>query len=86
MVKFWENLGKDSGLEEVERLLRLHGLETGELIHQYYWDRLTEQNQMDCGTDSRLTVKACLCEGNLNLLVVSARHLKSLQKDGKSST
>lgn len=74
---------KIKSLDEIERLLRLHGLESAELVHQYYVDRLQEQSRMASETNGLLTVKAYFFNDSLlNILVLNARHLKSLDNNG----
>lgn len=55
-------------LETIERLLELHGYETSDLIHQYYLERVKEQNEMTETVYGQLTVKCCFKE---NILEVS---------------
>lgn len=89
------NLGADEVsnvkvLEKIEKVLKLHGLESSELIHRYYVDRLAEQIAADNNTASDpkafsygiLTVKAYFFNESLNVLLLNARHLKSLDNNG----
>ncbi|KFB34815.1 AGAP003164-PA-like protein [Anopheles sinensis] len=71
-------------LAHIERLLQLHGYETTDLIHQYYLDRLQEQNRNDATalTYGVLTVQ-CFFRGNvLELEIVNARNLKPMDGNG----
>ncbi|KFB34814.1 AGAP003164-PB-like protein [Anopheles sinensis] len=71
-------------LAHIERLLQLHGYETTDLIHQYYLDRLQEQNRKDATalTYGVLTVQ-CFFRGNvLELEIVNARNLKPMDGNG----
>lgn len=51
-------------LEAIEQLLKLHGYETGDLIHQYYIERIKEQNQMTDSPYGLLTVRCNFKENN----------------------
>ncbi|XP_058172092.1 protein unc-13 homolog 4B-like [Anopheles ziemanni] len=71
-------------LANIERLLQLHGLETTDLIHQYYLDRLEEQNHSDASSAAygMLTVQ-CFFRGDvLELEIVNARNLKPMDGNG----
>ncbi|XP_035895567.1 protein unc-13 homolog 4B isoform X1 [Anopheles stephensi] len=71
-------------LAHIERLLQLHGYETTDLIHQYYLDRLEEQNQSDASTTGygMLTVQCFFKENVLELEIVNARNLKPMDGNG----
>uniref|UniRef100_A0A182QWZ4 Munc13-4 n=1 Tax=Anopheles farauti TaxID=69004 RepID=A0A182QWZ4_9DIPT len=71
-------------LAHIERLLQLHGYETTDLIHQYYLDRLEEQNRCDPATTGygMLTVQCFFKENVLELEVVNARNLKPMDGNG----
>ncbi|XP_053660620.1 protein unc-13 homolog 4B [Anopheles marshallii] len=71
-------------LAHIERLLQLHGYETTDLIHQYYLDRLEEQNRSDASTTGygMLTVQCFFKENVLELEIVNARNLKPMDGNG----
>uniref|UniRef100_A0A182U746 Munc13-4 n=1 Tax=Anopheles melas TaxID=34690 RepID=A0A182U746_9DIPT len=71
-------------LAHIERLLQLHGYETTDLIHQYYLDRLEEQNQSDASATGygMLTVQCFFKENVLELEIVNARNLKPMDGNG----
>uniref|UniRef100_A0A182PAH8 Uncharacterized protein n=1 Tax=Anopheles epiroticus TaxID=199890 RepID=A0A182PAH8_9DIPT len=71
-------------LAHIERLLQLHGYETTDLIHQYYLDRLEEQNNSDASTTGygMLTVQCFFKENILELEIVNARNLKPMDGNG----
>uniref|UniRef100_A0A182J7R8 Munc13-4 n=1 Tax=Anopheles atroparvus TaxID=41427 RepID=A0A182J7R8_ANOAO len=71
-------------LAHIERLLQLHGYETTDLIHQYYLDRLEEQNREDLSATAygMLTVQCFFRENVLELEVVNARNLKPMDGNG----
>jgi BAI1-associated protein 3 len=86
LIQFF-NLGADElanvkVLEKIEKVLKLYGLETTELIHQYYVDRLKEQNSMDNEPYGLLTVKAYFFNDLLNLQILNARNLKPVDSNG----
>lgn len=54
-------------LEAIEQLLKLHGFETGDLIHQYYIERNREQNEMTDNPYGLLTVRCRFKDQNLEV-------------------
>ncbi|XP_011497848.1 PREDICTED: protein unc-13 homolog D-like [Ceratosolen solmsi marchali] len=87
LIQFF-NLGADElanvkVLEKIEKVLKLYGLETTELIHQYYVDRVKEQNNILGEPYGLLTVKAYFFNDLLNLQILNARNLKSFDSNGK---
>ncbi|XP_058798233.1 protein unc-13 homolog 4B-like isoform X2 [Phymastichus coffea] len=87
LIQFF-NLGADElanvkVLEKIEKVLKLYGLETPQLIHSYYMDRLKEQNAMDQEPFGSLTVKAYFYADLLNVLVMNGRNLKAADSNGK---
>ena len=90
LIQFF-NLGADElanmkVLEKIEKVLKLYGLETTELIHRYYTDRLTEQNAIDNEPYGMLTVKAYFFQDLLNIQILNARNLRSTDSAGKYYT
>nr|XP_050846661.1 protein unc-13 homolog 4B isoform X1 [Vespula vulgaris] len=86
LIRFF-NLGADETsnvqvLEKIEELLKLHGLETAELIHRYNQDRLKEQKEMEETIYGLLTVKACFLNNSLNIQVLNARNLRPMDSNG----
>lgn len=61
-------------LEEIFNLLELHGYETSDLIHQYYIERVKQQENTPDSRYGQLTVR-CWFEDN-NLLVI--RYLEEM--------
>lgn len=55
-------------LENIERLLELHGYETSDLIHQYYLERLKEQDELNESSYGQLTVRCCFRENVLEVI------------------
>ncbi|XP_052868103.1 protein unc-13 homolog 4B [Anopheles cruzii] len=78
-----ETAADKESLAHIERLLQLHGYETTDLIHQYYVDRLEEQNRDDApATYGMLTVQCFFKENVLELEIVNARNLKPMDGNG----
>ncbi|XP_014616448.1 PREDICTED: BAI1-associated protein 3-like isoform X4 [Polistes canadensis] len=87
LIKFF-NLGADETsnvqvLEKIEELLKLHGLETAELIHRYNQDRLNEQKEIEETIYGLLTVKASFLNNSLNIQILNARNLRPMDSNGK---
>lgn len=70
-------------LEKIEELLKLHGLETAELIHRYHQDRLKEQKDLEETIYGLLTVKACFVNNLLNIQILNARNLRPMDSNGE---
>lgn len=51
-------------LDNVEQKLKLHSLETSDLIHQYNLERLKEQQTMTTAPFGQLTVRCALSDDN----------------------
>lgn len=51
-------------LAETERLLQVHSYETGDLIHQYYIDRYSEQEKLNDSPLGQLTVRCGFSDDN----------------------
>ncbi|XP_012283294.1 protein unc-13 homolog 4B isoform X2 [Orussus abietinus] len=87
LIRFF-NLGADETanvqvLEKIERLLKLHGLETAELIHRYNKERLEEQKNLEDSSFGQLTVKARFLDNSLNVQILNARNLRAMDSNGK---
>ncbi|XP_034941538.1 protein unc-13 homolog 4B isoform X4 [Chelonus insularis] len=87
LIRFF-NLGADEKanvqvLEKIERLLKLHGLETAELIHRYTLERLEEQQKIDEPLCGMLTVRAQFISNSLNVQILNARNLRAMDSNGK---
>lgn len=71
-------------LENIEKLLELHGYETSDLIHQYYKERYTMQQRLKETPYGILTIQ-CFFHGNkLELEVMNAKHLIPMNSDGST--
>lgn len=70
-------------LDDCWKLLEVHGFETSDLIHQYYQDRVVEQQALTEHPYGILTVR-CHFEGNtLHIEVMNAKHLLPMDTNGK---
>ncbi|XP_065080920.1 protein unc-13 homolog 4B isoform X5 [Ochlerotatus camptorhynchus] len=77
-----ENASDRETLEHIERLLQLHGYETTDLIHQYYLDRLKEQETEEDDIYGMLTLQ-CFFKGNvLEMEIMNARNLRPMDTNG----
>ncbi|KAL4716125.1 hypothetical protein ACJJTC_013902 [Scirpophaga incertulas] len=69
-------------LKRVEYLLKLHGMETAELIHQYYLEKWREQQTIQDPKYGLLTVRAQFIDDNLKVEVMNARNLMATDSNG----
>ncbi|XP_073955464.1 C2 and C2B_Munc13-like domain-containing protein staccato isoform X4 [Choristoneura fumiferana] len=86
MVRSFRQDNKDiyssETLKRVEYLLKLHGMETRELIHQYHLERWQEQQAITEPKMGILTVRAQFYEDNLKLEILNARNLVATDSNG----
>ncbi|XP_045769590.1 protein unc-13 homolog 4B isoform X4 [Maniola jurtina] len=86
MVRSFRQDNKDiytsDTLKRVEYLLKLHGLETRELIHQYHLERWQEQQSITEPKMGLLTVRAQFIEDSLKLEIMNARNLTPTDSNG----
>lgn len=69
-------------LEEIFNLLELHGYETCDLIHQYYLERVKQQENAPESQYGQLTVKCWFEDNNLMIDVMNARNLVPMDSNG----
>ncbi|XP_021207893.2 protein unc-13 homolog 4B isoform X2 [Bombyx mori] len=69
-------------LKRVEYLLKLHGMETRELIHEYHLGRWQEQQSIVEPKMGILTVRAQFIDDNLKIEVMNARNLVATDSNG----
>lgn len=69
-------------LEKIEYLLKLHGFETSDLIHQYYIERWEEQKKIEHSKFGILAVRAVFCESAIKIDVINARNLLPMDSNG----
>lgn len=88
MVRSFRQDNKDiytsDTLKRVEYLLKLHGMETRELIHQYHLERWQEQQATAEPKMGLLTVRAQFIEDNLKIEVMNARNLTPTDSNGEN--
>jgi len=89
LIRFF-NLGANETanvqvLEKIERLLKLHGLETAELIHRYHQERLEEQKEMEEPIYGLVSVKAFFVDNSLNIQILNARNLRCMDSNGEQN-
>lgn len=65
-------------LEEIESLLDLHGLETAELIHHYYLERLQYQREQTKANFGQLTISAQFTESKILVRSKTAIHTQKI--------
>ncbi|KAI5645978.1 c2 domain-containing protein [Phthorimaea operculella] len=69
-------------LKRVEYLLKIHGMETRELIHQYHLERWQEQQAVTEPKNGILTVRAQFIDDNIKLEIMNARNLTPTDSNG----
>ncbi|CAK1585383.1 unnamed protein product [Parnassius mnemosyne] len=69
-------------LKRVEYLLKIHGMETRELIHQYHLERWQEQQSITEPKMGVLTVRAQFIDDNLKIEIMNARNLMPTDSNG----
>lgn len=69
-------------LENIDKLLKIHGMETSDLIHQYYKDRYLMQSKMADTPYGILTVQCYFQKNKLEIEVMNAKHILPMNSDG----
>lgn len=69
-------------LKRVEYLLKIHGMETRELIHQYHLERWQEQQAITEPKMGVLTVRAQFIDDNIKVEIMNARNLLPTDSNG----
>jgi BAI1-associated protein 3 len=69
-------------LENIDKLLELHGYETADLIHQYYKDRYAMQQKLSDTPYGILTIQCYFQKNTLEIEVMNAKHLLPMNSDG----
>lgn len=89
MVRSFKNTGSanqqgsdQETLESIERLLKLHGFETSDLINQYYLDQYSAQKEMTVSQFGQLTVRCWFNGATLEIYVMSAQKLMPMDSNG----
>ncbi|XP_017052526.1 protein unc-13 homolog 4B isoform X2 [Drosophila ficusphila] len=69
-------------LSSIQSRLRLYSLETADLIHQYYLERLEYQKSQESSPYGQLTITAQLTDSGLLLTILNARNLVAMDSNG----
>lgn len=78
-----DNSFESETLKRVEYLLKLHGMETRELIHQFHLERWQEQQTVTEPKMGMLTVRAQFIDDNLKIEIMNARNLTPTDSNGE---
>lgn len=73
---------KNEKKQELESLLQLHGLDTEDLIHQYYLERVEEQKAMQEANEGELTVKLMFINNILKVDILNANRIRAMDSNG----
>ncbi|KAF9800458.1 hypothetical protein SFRURICE_013010 [Spodoptera frugiperda] len=86
MIRSFRQDNKDTysseTLKRVEYLLKLHGMETRELIHQFHLERWQEQQTIQEPKMGMLTVRAQFIDDVLKIEIMNARNLTPADSNG----
>lgn len=69
-------------LEQIDKLLELHGYETADLIHQYYKEKYMIQKTLEEAPFGLLTVQCFFQKNTLEIEILNAKHLVPMDSDG----
>nr|CAD7408512.1 unnamed protein product [Timema cristinae] len=70
-------------LQKMEHLLLVHGLETSELIHQYFKERLMAQRDLETPSLGILTIRLQFVEDILRVEIMNARNIRPMDSNGE---
>lgn len=74
---------KSETIQKLEAILRLHSLDTADLIHEYYLERHQETKEMQEPTEGVLTVKLIFINDVLKVDILNANNIKAMDSNGK---
>ncbi|XP_014244942.1 protein unc-13 homolog 4B isoform X2 [Cimex lectularius] len=77
-----ENVEKNDSYIHIKQLLKLHGMGTDRLIHEYYLERLNNQRSPDSPSCGLLTVKVQFTNYILRVEILNARNLMPHDSNG----
>lgn len=77
-----ENLENNNNFKHITNVLKYNGMETDELIHSYYIERLNEQRKITDAHEGMLTVRAQFVHSTLRIEILNARNLVAHDKNG----
>lgn len=72
-------------IQKLEALLHLHTLDTTDLIHEYYLERLCGQKEMQEATEGILTVKLIFINDVLKVDILNANNIKAMDTNGTAN-
>ena len=72
---------EDEILTKIRWLLKIHGMDTSDLIHHYRLERMKLADSQDVGLGS-MTVRAVFVDDALNINVLTARNLIPMDSNG----
>lgn len=78
-----ENLDNNESFKKIKDVLKYNGMETEELIHAYYLERLQGQKTLADAHEGMLTVRAQFVNYTLRVEILNARNLVAHDKNGK---
>lgn len=73
---------KSETIQKLEALMHLHTLDTLDLIHEYYLERLQKQNETEEANEGVLTVKLIFINNVLKVDVLNANGIKAMDSNG----
>jgi len=73
---------KSETIHKLEALMHLHTLDTVDLIHEYYLERLQKQTEMEEASEGVLTVKLIFINNVLKIDILNANGIKAMDSNG----
>lgn len=70
-------------LSEVKQLLRIYGMETPDLIQEFYMEKLREQNEIEKSENGELRVALHFEDDKLVVEVLNAYSIRAMDSNGK---
>ncbi|KAK7866890.1 hypothetical protein R5R35_006050 [Gryllus longicercus] len=75
-------IGETKAVKEVQKLLALHSMDTSQLIHKFYLERLEEQKAMQNSPLGVITIFAEFGENILKIEILSGRNIHPMDSNG----
>jgi len=69
-------------IQKLEALMYLHTLDTVDLIHEYYLERLQKQKEMEEANEGVLAVKLIFINNVLKVDILNANGIKAMDSNG----
>lgn len=73
---------KSETIQKLEALMYLHTLDTVDLIHEYYLERLHKQKETEDANEGVLTVKLIFINNVLKVDILNANGIKAMDSNG----